>query len=62
MNIPKAIEILADYYEAEDLGASREHKAAIKLGIEALRAIQRHQRGGRVTQIYSLPGETKENS
>lgn len=60
MKLEKAIEILNDSQRDLLLPLRGEFLVALKLGIEALRAIQRHQRGGRVTQIYLLPGETKE--
>lgn len=60
MKLSKAIKILTDYYEAEDLGASREHKAAIQLGNEALKALKAGREGRKYEFYAPLPGETKE--
>ena len=59
MTLEKAIEVkcrTGEEFLNTDPGDIDE---ADRLSIEALKAIQRHQRGGRVTQIFSLPGETE---
>ena len=60
MKLDKAVEILNDYKMQSAFEATPDFEEAIKLGIEALKRLQR-QRSGDLSLIKTpLPGETKE--
>jgi len=60
MKIERAIEILHDVFDAEEYGGDSRIPAAIKLGIEALKAVKDARANSYWTPIPPLPGETEE--
>ena len=59
MNLPKAIEILADSAYMGVTTHDQDFKDACKLGIEALKALNAHRKHGYPDFAAPLPGETK---
>ena len=60
MRIDRAIKILSDEPETIDYENDPEALAALKLGIEALKAIELWRQEAVLGQPTHLPGETKE--
>ena len=60
MNLPKAIEIQTRWKEPESIEETEELDEARKLGIEALKCIERLRRFEYFGYDTTLPGETKE--
>ena len=60
MTIDEAIEILGDYEMQSAFEATPDFKDALKLGIEALKAVQKFQRMGSKINPLRLPGETED--
>jgi len=58
MNLQRAIEILDNLYMRGYKLTTREHYAAIKLGIEALKAVQHDRQFDDGACRVLLPGET----
>jgi len=60
MTLEKAIRTLEAMRDIEGGPFTSLGKDALRLGIEALKAIQAHRKDFREGSIYSLPGETEE--
>ena len=60
MNLPKAIQILSNHGLKPVNTTWGEYLEALKLGIEALKAIERHRKTELQARWLVLPGETEE--
>lgn len=60
MKLSKSIEILDNFYMRGYKLNTKDDYAALKLGIEALKAINSVRKGVPATIFSALPGETKE--
>ena len=60
MNKAEAIKILTHYDTDLDAWNDEDNEAAVKLGIEALKAWKEHRGTGSLMDPLLLPGETKE--
>jgi len=60
MTLKKAIEILQDILKFVKPGDPPDEHDAIKLGVEALKQIQRYRKSSGIPYVGLLPGETED--
>ena len=60
MKVSKAIEVLTTFDKGQYPGGAENFRAAIKLGIEALKRFQEGRPKSFISTVLLLPGETPE--